>query len=345
MPPLIQFTPKGLYCAEANFYIDPWEPVEHAVITHAHSDHARAGSVNYLAHPITVQIMRHRLGEHHFQSIEYHHAITINGVRVSLHPAGHIPGSAQIRVQRNGEVWVAAGDYKTLNDGISEPLEPLRCNSFITESTFALPIYKWKKNEDVYDEMLQWVRTNKSEGRCSVLIAYSLGKAQRIIEALGVLDERIWAHGAVYNMQQTLRNAGLNIRPVERVLPDTPKNDLRGAVVVAPPGAEASGWIRRFEPYEAAICSGWMQVRGNHRRSKAGRGFVISDHADWEGLLETVKATEAERVFVTHGFQAVFSRYLNEIGIESAEVVTRYGNDEDGISSTDNQIETIATNE
>lgn len=337
MVPLIQFTKNGLYCEAGNFYVDPWQPVQNAVITHAHSDHARAGSANYLAHPLTVKIMQHRLGAHRYQALDYNQPIKVNNVMVSLHPAGHIPGSAQIRIEHKGEVWVAAGDYKTVNDGISEPLEPLRCNTFITESTFGLPIYRWKNQEDIFGEMLQWIYTNKAAGRCSVLIAYSLGKAQRVVEALRLLNEEIWAHGAVYNMQQTLIHAGLNLMPVRRVLPDTPKRDFSGGVIIAPPGAEASSWIRKFEPYEAAVCSGWMQVRGNNRRSKAGRGFVLSDHADWNGLLETVSATGAEKVYVTHGFQAVFSRYLNETGVESAEVITQYGSDDENVVSADDQ--------
>lgn len=333
MSDLIRFTAKGIFCPQGNFYIDPWQPVSRAVITHGHGDHARPGNDAYLAHPLTVAIMHHRLGGHQYQCLDWDVPLMINGVRLSLHPSGHIIGGSQVRLEYKGEVAVAGGDFKLVDDGISGRFEPLRCDTFITESTFGLPIYNWQPQNEIFKAIRDWIAKNKSNGKSSVLIAYSLGKAQRIIEALRPLDEIIWAHGAVYNMQQTLIDAGVPLLPVKRVLPETKKEDLKEAIIIAPPGAEGSSWMKRFTPYEAAICSGWMRVRGNVRRSKAERGFALSDHADWNDLLEAARATGAGQVFVTHGFQAAFSRYLNEIGIDSAEVQTQFGVEDEQVSN------------
>ena len=329
---LIEFTDKGLYCKAGDFYIDPWKPVDRAVITHAHSDHARWGSTHYLCQHHTKPLLQLRLGNNDYQSLGWHDPILINGVSLSFHPAGHIIGSAQVRLEYGGEVWVFTGDFKTENDGISEAYEPVKCHSFITESTFALPIYHWKPQIEIFDGMQQWILNNHSMGKSSVFIAYSLGKAQRILQPLAQTGIPIFAHGAVYNVHETLINAGWNLPQINRITPDTPKELLKGCIVIAPSSAEGSPWLKRFYPYVTGICSGWMQVRGNVRRKNADAGFVLSDHADWPGLLQAVKATGAQKVFATHGFQAAFSRYLNEQGIEAAEVKTNYGNDEEELN-------------
>jgi putative mRNA 3-end processing factor len=226
-------------------------------------------------------------------------------------------------------VWVFSGDYKVENDGISGEYEPVKCHNFITESTFGLPIYKWKPQAEIYNDIKTWVKKNGAVGKSSVIIAYSLGKAQRLLQPLSECTDVILVHGAVYNMHMALVNAGWNLPAVERVTPETPKEKLKGAVVIAPSSAEGTSWIRKFGPYETGVCSGWMQVRGNSRRRNADAGFALSDHADWDGLLKACKATEAECVYATHGFQSVFSRYLTEIGIQGKEVHTEYGNDEE----------------
>lgn len=327
---LIEFTDKGLYCPPGQFYIDPWRPVGKAVITHAHSDHARPGSEAYLCHRLTLPLLELRLGPHVFQSVEWGEPVFMNGVRVSLHPAGHIIGSSQVRVEYQGEVWVISGDYKTEDDGISGAFEPIKCHVFITESTFGLPIYSWKPQPEIFRSMQDWVTENRGQGKTSVLIAYSLGKAQRLLAGLQPVTEKIFVHGAIWNVHQALVNAGVVLPAVERVQPDMPKETFRGQVVIAPSSAEDSPWMRRFSPSSTGICSGWMQVRGNVRRRNADAGFALSDHADWKGLLSAITATGAEKVFVTHGFQAVLSRYLNELGIAAAEVKTEYGEDEEG---------------
>jgi putative mRNA 3-end processing factor len=326
---LLTFTDKGIYCPKGDFYIDPWRAVERAVITHAHSDHARWGSKHYLAHEHTVPLLRLRLGVNNYQSARWNEPLYINGVKLSFHPAGHIIGSSQVRVEHQGEVWVFSGDYKTTDDGLSGAFEPVQCHTFITESTFGLPIYRWKPQDIVYEEIRQWIQGNHTQGIASVLVAYSLGKAQRVLDAVKDTGIPVYVHGAIWNTHQTLLDAGFALPEAHRVLPDTPKEKMKGAIVIAPPSADGSNWLNRFTPYATGVCSGWMQVRGNSRRQNVDAGFALSDHADWPGLLQAIEATGAEKVFVTHGFQAVLSRYLNEKGIAAAEVKTDYGNEEE----------------
>jgi putative mRNA 3-end processing factor len=326
---MIEFTSKGLYCPAGKFYIDPWQPVDKAIITHAHSDHARVGSRHYLCHHLTKPLLQLRLGDNQYQSVEWNEKINMDGVTVSLHPAGHIIGSSQVRVEYNGEVWVISGDYKTENDGISGAFEPVRCNTFVTESTFGLPIYNWKPQQVIFEDIRTWIRNNQVNGKTSVLIAYSLGKAQRVLKAVEAVTGNIFVHGATWNTHQSLVNAGFSLPSVNRVTPELSKEAYKGAVILAPPSADGTSWMNRFSPYSVGICSGWMQVRGHQRRRNADAGFALSDHADWKGLLDSVKATGAERVFVTHGFQSTFSRYLNESGITAAEVKTEFGAEEE----------------
>lgn len=326
--PLIEFTDKGLYCPAGKFYIDPWKPVGKAVITHAHSDHARWGSTSYLCHHYTKPLLHLRLGDVLVESIGWQEPLSINGVKISLHPAGHIIGSSQVRVEHNNEVWVVSGDYKIENDDISGQFEPVTCDSFISESTFGLPIYNWKPQPVIYDSIRQWIQENQAAGKTSVLVAYSLGKAQRVMQCVEGMGP-LFAHGAIWNVHQALLQAGFKLPAVERVTPETPKESFKNAIVIAPPSADGTPWMKRFSPYAVGVCSGWMQVRGNIRRRNADAGFALSDHADWNGLLEAVKATGARKVFVTHGFQAAFSRWLTENGIEAAEVKTEYGGEEE----------------
>jgi len=256
--PLIEFTDKGLYCPQGGFYIDPWRPVAKAVITHAHSDHARAGSEAYLCHRLTMPLLLWRLGvtAEAVQAVEWGEPVFMNGVRVSLHPAGHIIGSSQVRVEYQGEVWVVSGDYKTEDDGISGAFEPLQCQVFVTESTFGLPIYEWKPQPVIFSNIQDWVIENKERGKASVLIAYSLGKAQRLLSCLEPVTEKIYVHGAVWNIHQVLVNAGVVLPAVERVMPEMPRELFKGQVVIAPSSAEGSPWMRRFQPFAVGVCSG-----------------------------------------------------------------------------------------
>ena len=325
---LIQFTDRGLYCPQGGFYIDPWRPVDRAVITHGHSDHARWGNKSYLCHHHTLPILQLRLGPNHYQSVEWNEPVIMNGVKVSLHPAGHIIGSSQVRVEYLGEVWVVSGDYKCEYDGLSGQFEIVPCNTFITESTFGLPIYNWKPQQEIYADMQQWIKELNNDGKTAVLTAYSLGKAQRILQPISETGIPIFLHGAVYNVHRTLVDAGWKLPSAKRVELDAPKESFKKSVVIVPGSAIGSPWMKRFTPYAVGSCSGWMQVRGNVRRRNVDAGFALSDHADWNGLLQTIKATGAEKVYVTHGFQSAFSRYLNEIGIEAGEVKTEFGEEQ-----------------
>ncbi len=337
--PLIEFSNKGLYCPIGDFYIDPWKPVPKAIITHAHSDHARAGSEKYLCHPATLPVLKLRLGANiNADILEWNNSTTLNGVKISLHPAGHIIGSSQVRLEYKDEVWVFSGDYKTEDDGISGAFEPVKCNTFITESTFGLPLYNWKKQETIFSDIQSWIIRSHAKGKIPVITAYSLGKAQRVLKCIAEITDKIFVHGAIWNTQEALLAAGMNLPPVLRVTPEIPKEHYKNAVIIAPPSADGTPWMKRFAPYSIGICSGWMQVRGNVRRRNADAGFALSDHADWNGLLSAVKSTNAEKVFVTHGFQSAFSRYLTENGIEAAEVKTEYGaEDDEKIPATEEQ--------
>jgi putative mRNA 3-end processing factor len=323
---MLQFTDKGIYCPAGDFYIDPWRGVDRAVITHGHSDHARWGSRLYLAHPLTEPILHLRLGaDVTVQTAEFGEPVTVNGVRISFHPAGHIIGSAQVRVEHKGEVWVVSGDYKTEDDGISGAFEPVPCHAFISECTFGLPVYRWKTQAEIFADINGWWRTNAENGKASVLIGYSLGKAQRIVAHLDYSIGPVFAHGATFNVNEHLRPIVPALPFIPRVTADLPKDRFRGALILAPQSAVGTPWLRRFEPYSLGICSGWCQLRGNVRRRNADFGFALSDHADWDGLLAAIAATGAERIFATHGYTAVFARYLREIGYEADEVRTEYG--------------------
>jgi putative mRNA 3-end processing factor len=326
---LLQFTSSGIYCPDANVFIDPWKPVDRAIITHAHSDHARFGNKSYLSHHDSESILRLRLGEDiNLQAVSYNEPVTINGIRFSFHPAGHIVGSAQIRVERNGEVWVASGDYKIQDDNFCTPYEVVKCNTFITESTFGLPIYKWPAQKLVMDEINDWWKQNQLEGKTSVLMGYALGKMQRLLKNLQPFIGPVFAHGAIYNVNEKLRAAGEDL-PFIPFASDIEKKAFRDALILAPPSALASPWLKRFEPYSTGYCSGWMAVRGAKNRRSVDRGFVLSDHVDWNDLNTAIAETAAEKVFVTHGFTDTFARWLNEKGIEAKEVKTEYGDEQE----------------
>ncbi len=325
-PDLLQFNGNSIYCPLADVHIDPSLPVDRAIITHAHSDHAKPGNRHYLAHKDSEAILRQRLGQDiSLQTVEYGERFAINGVNFSLHPAGHIIGSAQVRVEHNGTVWVASGDYKLEDDHFSTPFEPVKCNVFISESTFGLPIYKWDLQEKVFNSIQMWYNKNKSEGKVSLLLGYALGKMQRILKNIRTEDEPIYAHGAVYYCNESLRQAGFDLPQLTLVTRDMDRKLFKNALVLAPPSANGSPWLKKFTPFSLGYCSGWMRVRGAKNRRAVDQGFVLSDHADWDGLNAAIKSTGAEKVFVTHGFTSVFSRWLNENNIEAAEVITMYG--------------------
>ncbi len=323
--PLFQFTEKGIYCKRANVYIDPWKPVDYAIITHAHADHSRWGNKFYLSHHLSKPIIQHRLGQDiSIESMEYGESRTVNGVNFSFHPAGHIIGSAQVRVEYKGEVWVASGDYKLEDDGFSTPFEPVKCNVFITECTFGLPVFKWKPQAEVFAEINAWWRKNKAEGKATVLAGYSLGKAQRILQGIDPSIGKVFTHGAIEKTNEIIRNMGVSLNETIYVEPEMKKKDFEGSLIIAPPGALGSSWQKKFPAYEVGMASGWMKVRGTRRRESLDRGFVLSDHADWGGLNTAIKATECQKVIVTHGYTDIFSKWLNNQGIETTVESTEF---------------------
>lgn len=303
----------GIYCPQGGFYIDPWRPVKRAIITHAHSDHARWGMDSYLCHPLTAVALRHRLGKDiNIQTQAFGIRHRINGVEISLHPAGHLPGSAQVRVAYQGEVWVVSGDYKLQSDSLCESFEPVACQHFITESTFGIPVYRWPEAQVVFEEINRWWADNREAGKVSLIGAYSLGKAQRVLAGVDLSIGPIYAHGAIQNMNEVLRAEGLNFADTQQLRSENSKKDLSGALVLAPPSAIGSAWSRKLGSQSTGFCSGWMAIRGARRRRSGDRGFILSDHADWPALNEAVLATGAENIYVTHGYKDLFARWLSE---------------------------------
>lgn len=322
---LLEFTDKGIYCEAAGVYIDPWRPVDKALITHGHADHSRWGHKHYLFTKSAEPVIRYRLGNIKADTVAYGEKLRINGVTFSFHPAGHIIGSAQIRVAYKGEVWVASGDYKLEDDGLSEAFEPVRCHTFITESTFGLPVYRWKPQEQVFAEINDWWRKNQEEGKTSVIGVYALGKAQRVLAGLDDSIGPIFTHGAIENTNKVMRKQGVKLPDTTKMSREYKAKDAQGAMVLATPSATGSNWMRRFKNTSIGIASGWMALRGTRRRRAADRGFVLSDHADWVGLNDAITATGAERVIVTHGYTNIFSRWLREErGLDAIEATTEY---------------------
>jgi putative mRNA 3-end processing factor len=341
---LIVLSARGLYCEAGDFYIDPWKPVPVALITHAHGDHAHSGSQAYWAQEDCLPILRLRLGrEIDVRGFPYGETIVRNGIKISFHPAGHILGSSQIRVERgegaSREVWVFTGDYKRDPDPSCKPFEVVECDTLITEATFALPIYHWKPGNLVAEEILTWWKQNKERGWNSILCCYALGKTQRILaELANLIDQPVHLHGSMKNLVQIYRDAGIKMCDTRPAIQDVSKagnkEKLKGALIIAPPSASGSTWTRRFEPYEVGFASGWMQVRGNRRRKAYDRGFVVSDHADWNSLLRTIEDSKAKRVIATHGSSEVLARYVNErMGLQGEVFQTEFDAGSDDVEN------------
>ncbi|RDI10464.1 ligase-associated DNA damage response exonuclease [Flavobacterium sp. AG291] len=337
--PLLAFNDKGIYCAQADLYLDPWRAVPKAIITHGHSDHARWGHGRYITHHMNVPIIKHRLGDINVTGKEWGETFTINGVAFSFHPAGHIVGSSQVRVEYKGEIWVFTGDYKTEDDGLSTPYEVIKCHTFITENTFGLPCFKWTPQQEVMNDINTWWTQNKAEGQTSVLFGYTLGKAQRLLKHLDPSIGRIFTHGAVENMTNIIRTM-VDLPETVLITPETKKEDLQGSIVLAPPSAHGSPWIKRMTPYVTGTASGWMAFRGARRRRAIDKGFVLSDHCDWTGLLESIQATGAEKIICTHGYSDIFSAYLRELGYDARTEQSQYEGDE-GETDTKESNETV----
>lgn len=325
---LVVLRPEGLYCPPGDFHIDPWRPVPRAVITHGHGDHARGGMGEYHCSRDSIPILRWRLGGQVVHAHDYGKAFTLGRARVSLHPAGHVLGSAQVRIEADGQVWVASGDYKRQPDPTCAPFEPVQCDTFITEATFGLPVYRWPDTRQVAADIVQWRRQCAERGEAAILYCYALGKAQRVLAELRGLDDvPALLHGAIDAGVQVYRQAGIAMLDTERVS-DLPRNaDCAGRLVIAPPSAAGSAWLRRFRRAQHGFASGWMRIRGNRRRRNVDRGFVISDHADWPDLLRTIADTGARRIIATHGNTDALVRHLCEQGVAAESFHTGYGDE------------------
>lgn len=329
---LLTLSPRGLYCEAGDFFVDPWEPVDRAVITHAHGDHATWGSRAYLTSVPGVEVLRARLEPGAaIRGVEYREAVVLDGTAVSFHPAGHILGSSQVRIERGGEVWVVSGDYKTDPDPTCTPFEPLRCHTFVTESTFGLPIYRWPSQAEVFAEINAWWRASAAAGKTSLLLGYALGKAQRLLAGLDPSIGPILTHGAVERMTGVYRRGGIQLPPTRYAGSAGTPADATGAIVIAPPYADASLWSRRFGDHSTGFASGWMMVRGARKQRSVDRGFALSDHVDWPSLLATIEATGAGEVWVTHGYTGPVVRWLKERGVDAKAVATRFEGERDEV--------------
>lgn len=340
---LIVRTPQGLYCPDADVHIDPWRSVPRAIITHAHADHARRGHGAYLCSAEGASVLRARLGDIQLQTLPYGEILRIGAAEISLHPAGHVLGSAQVRVAARGQIWVASGDYFCTSAeveaadrssglrGTCSPFEPVRCHTFITESTFGLPLFRWRAAHEVMADVRQWWADNAREGRISVLFGYSFGKAQRLLAGLWEGPGPVFVHPAVAQINRAYAESGVTL-PATTALPANPTRGEplpRQSLIVAPPSGLSQAWQRALQPSSEAFASGWMQLRGLRRRQGLDRGFVLSDHADWPGLQRAIAATGAERVIVTHGYEDVMVRWLQQQGLQAHRLETPFGQ-EDG---------------
>ena len=329
MADLLTITPAGLYCEAGDFYVDPWRAVNRAVITHAHSDHARRGSTKYLCARRGRDLLNARIGPAEIEGVEFGEPVMMNGVRVSLHPAGHILGSAQVRIEHRGEVWVVTGDYKTDPDPTSDSFELVNCHTLITECTFGLPVYCWPDPDAIFDSINRWWRQNQEAGKTSLLFGYALGKAQRLLAGLDATIGPIYTHGAVEKLTEVYRRSGVDLPATTYVSDENAPADWSRALIVAPQSAGGSPWIRRFSPFSTAFASGWMRIRGRRRQRAVDRGFILSDHIDWPALMAVIRQSGAERVIATHGYTDAVVRYLTETGLRAEAMPTRFRGEQD----------------
>lgn len=318
---ILEINKAGIFCPQGDFYVDPLRKVDKAIITHAHSDHARKGMGLYISHNLTDVILKHKLGSGiKTKAVEYGEIMDVNGVKVSLHPAGHIPGSAQVRIEYKGEVTVVSGDYKLEDDNLSTPFESLKCHTFITECTFGSPAYRWKSNSDIFSDINDWWRENKEHGKISVIMGYVLGKTQRILHNADNSIGNIYTYTKIKEINDLLRNRGLNLQKAKTVNAEITNEKLSGSLIIAPSGIYNTGLLKKFDNYSLANASGWMAIDGFKKRMPIDKGFALSDHADWDGLHKAVKETEAETVYVMHGTTALFIKSLRKGGIDARDL-------------------------
>jgi putative mRNA 3-end processing factor len=316
---LLRLSKYGIYCPKGDFYVDATGKVSRNIVTHAHSDHARPGHISYLSHKSSEPLLRTRLSKKiNLQTVEYGEKIFMNGVKVSLHPSGHIYGAAQVRVESEGEVWVVSGDYKIEDDRLSVPFEPIKCHHFISECTFGLPVYQWADQNEVYEKINNWWRQNKAHGITSILYGYSLGKSQRIIKNIDHGIGQVYVHKTVGTINDAIRIDGADLPETITMTPDQDPELVKGNLIIAPPSFTSGPMVRGLAPFSVAMASGWI-LTGRHMGSM-DQGFVLSDHADWDGLLKAFDETGAERIITMHGYTNELTRWLNENGRNSIEI-------------------------
>lgn len=326
LPPIMNVDACGLYCPAGDFYVDPERGVACAIITHPHSDHARRGSDVYICTHATVDLLKLRLGAKiSVRSYDYGEVFELGKARVSFHPAGHMLGSAQVRIEAQGQVWVVTGDYKRESDPSCEPFEVVPCDTLVTEATFGTPAFVWKRTQPIGDEIIAWWHANRAAGITSLLLGYSLGKSQRLLAEIGLalgrkeLTDAVWIHPSIHEGTEIYRRLGRTLAPT-RTIND---NDLasipsRGSLILAPPSAKQSEWMSNLAPVEAAFASGWMQQSGGGYRSEVAKGFVVSDHADWPALLQTIAESGARQVYTfQRGRRGALVRHLKSQGIRA----------------------------
>ncbi len=316
----IEVRPQGVYCKAGDFYIDPMQPVNRAVVTHGHADHARAGHGHVWATPETLAIMRARYGETHYLMTEnplaYGEVVQIGDVRVSLHPAGHILGSAQALLEHGGSSIVFSGDYKRRPDPTCTPFEPVPCDVFVTEATFALPVFRHPPLEDEIVRLL--VSLAQFPERCHLIGVYALGKCQRLICALRAAGygETIYLHGAMQRLCELYESFGIALGPLELVTPENAKT-LAGKIVLCPPSALQDRWSRKLPDVLTAAASGWMRIRARAKQKGVELPLVVSDHADWDELTQTLVDVGAPEVWVTHGRDDALVYYAQNHGFKA----------------------------
>jgi putative mRNA 3-end processing factor len=334
---MLSETSSGLQCEAGDFFVDPWGAVPRAVITHAHGDHARSGSAAYLCADACAPLLARRFGpDAVIESIPYGQPITLGRTRVSFHPAGHVLGSAQVRIEGPDGVWVVSGDYKRAPDPTCAAFEPVPCNVFVTESTFGLPIYQWEPTAAVIEQLLAWWDANRARGLTSIVFCYTIGKAQRLLAELApVVDRPIWVHGMLAPMIDVYGTAGIRLAPTQPLIERPRGTSFAGELVLAPPSARGTPWMRRLGEISDALASGLMRVRGVRRQRAYDRGFVLSDHADWPALLETIADSGASRVLATHGHAEPLARFLREQGVDAGTIRTAWEDEGAGPSGPD----------
>jgi putative mRNA 3-end processing factor len=323
--------PAGLYCAPGDFYVDPVQPVARAVITHGHSDHARAGHGTVLATPETLAIMDERYGLDHAQAKQpagYGEVVNRDGVEVTLVPAGHVLGSAQAVVRYRGMTIVVSGDYKRARDPTCPPFEPVPCDVFVSEATFGLPVFCWNDAAGEVAELLKSLR--QFPERTHLVGAYALGKAQRIIRLIreAGYDRTIYVHGALFRLNALYEAHGVDLGPLAPATVEG-RGALPGEIVIGPPSAFADRWARRFADPVTAFASGWMRVRARARQRGVELPLVISDHADWPGLTDTVREVEPGELWITHGREEALLRWAELNGVPARALALIGYEDED----------------